>query len=259
MFNALASNEKPMLNLIMPVYNDGPLVIPTISTLAFTIKYPTNLIVVYDSEEDSTIPIIKKMQVIFPGIRLIRNEQMKGVLNAIKTGFKNADAPYVGIWICYQVDPFGIINQMMEKMLEGYDFVTTSRFIYKGHFSRGSIIKRELSKIANKLLTIFTGVPLTDATSSIKVYKKNFLDATLIETKMSGGWAVSLELALKALVKGLKYFEIPLEKKNMSLLHGVSHFSVKTQLREYLRWFFYGVSNRKVINRKFRENQVIEK
>jgi len=247
MYNALATQEKPALSLIIPVYNDAALVLPTIATLAFTIQYPTDLIIVYDSEDDPTIPIVKKMQELFPSIRLIQNEQRKGVLNAIKTGFKNAQAPYVGIWICYQVDPFGVINRMVEKMSEGYDFVSASRFVYKGRFSRGSVIKRNLSKLANKLLCVFMGIPLTDATSSIKIYKKEFLDATPVTTKTAGGWALSLELSLKALMKGLSFYEIPLEEKNMNLLHGISHFSVKTQLPEYIRWFIYGFRNRKIM------------
>lgn len=249
MLNALAAEEKPILTLVMPVYNDGALVIPTITTLALTTHYPMDLIVVYDSQEDITVPVIKNMLKLFPGIRLIQNEQKRGVVNAIRTGFKNAGTPYVGIWICYQLDPFGVINQMVKKMLEGCDLVAASRFIYKGRFSRGSVIKRELSKLANKLLCSFAGVPLTDATYSMKIYKKEFLDATPITTKISGGWALSLELSLKALVKGLKCCEIPLEKKNMNLLHGISHFSVKTQLPEYIRWFIYGFQNRKKIKK----------
>jgi glycosyltransferase involved in cell wall biosynthesis len=247
MFNALAVTEKPILSLIMPVYNDGALVIPTIATLAFTIKYPLDLIIVYDSESDSTVPIVKEAQKLFPGIQLIQNEQRRGLVEAVKTGFKNAKAPYVGIWICYQLDPFGVVNQMIEKMLEGYGFVTVSRFIYEGRFSRGSFIKKKLSKLANKLLRYFAGIPLTDATYTMKIYRKEFLDSTPITTDASGRWALSLELSLKALVKGLKCCEIPLERKNMNLLHGISHFSVKRQLSEYIRWFVYGFRNRKII------------
>ena len=253
--NALAASEKPVLSMVMPVYNDGAMVLPTIATLALTTRYSMDLIVVYDSEDDSTIPVIKEMQKFFPRIRLIQNEQKRGVINAIKTGFKNATAPYVGIWICYQLDPFGILNQMIEKMGEGYDFVAASRFIYKGRFSRGSVIKRNLSKVANKLLCSLTGVPLTDSTYSMKIYRKEFLDSTPITTKASGRWALSLELSMKALVKGLKCYEVPLEKKNMNLLHGITHFSVKTQLPEYIRWFVYGFRNRKIIKENLKNNE----
>ena len=112
-----------------------------------------------------------------------------------------------------------------------------------------------MSKYANKILNHTIGIPLSDATYSMKMYRKDFLDSVPITTKTSGGWALSLELALKALEKGLKYYEIPLEKKNLSLMHGVTRFNVKTQLPEYLRWFLWGIRHRKTIRNNYMRHE----
>jgi glycosyltransferase involved in cell wall biosynthesis len=248
---SLWNNKKSVLTLIMPVYDDANIVIPTITTLFFTIRYPFDLIIVYDRDDDKTIPVIQQLQKYFANILMVRNEWKHGVVNAIKTGIKNAKTPYIGVWICYQVDPFGIINEMVSKMEEGFDLIAASRFIYKGRFSRGSFLKRSLSKYANKTLHSIIGIPLTDSTSTIKIFRKDFLDSTPITTKVSGGWSLSLELTLKALVKGLKVFEVPLEKKNLNLMHGITRFQVWTQLPEYLRWLIWGFKNRKIIKRNY--------
>ncbi len=87
MYNALAVQGEPLLTLVMPVYNDDAIVIPTISTLAFTIKYPLRLIVVYDSEDDTTLPVLRQLQCFFHNISLVQSEAKHGVVNAIKTGF----------------------------------------------------------------------------------------------------------------------------------------------------------------------------
>jgi glycosyltransferase involved in cell wall biosynthesis len=236
----------------MPVYDDANIVIPTITTLFFTIKYPFDLIIVYDRDDDKTIAVIQQLQKYFANILMVRNEWRHGVVNAIKTGIKNAKTPYVGVWICYQVDPFGILNEMISKMEEGFDLVAASRFIYKGRFNRGHLLKRSLSKYANKILHSIIDIPLTDSTFSLKIFRKDFLDSTPITTKISGGWSLSLELTLKALVRGARVYEIPLEKKNLNLMHGITRFHVRTQLPEYLRWLIWGFRNRKIIKSHYR-------
>jgi dolichol-phosphate mannosyltransferase len=240
-------SEDKLLSLIMPVYHEGDGVIPVIATLFLTIHYPFKLIVVYDSENDKTIDTIKKLQQNFDEICLIQNEWKKGVLNAIKTGFKNADTPYVGIWISYHVDPFGVLNAMVEKLEEGSDLVSANRFAVDRQRARGNTLKKMLSFLGNILLNKIIGLPITDVTTSIKVYRKSLLESIPIETVVNGGWAVSSELAIKSAINGFRLAEVPLERKNINLIHGITNFRVFKQLPTYFRWLYLGWMNRKVI------------
>jgi glycosyltransferase involved in cell wall biosynthesis len=247
----ITKNGK-ILTLIMPVYNEGDAVIPVISTLFLTIHYPMQIFVVHDSPDDLTVPTVKRLQQYFPALYLVRNEWDRGVLNAIKTGFKNADTPYIGVWVAYHLDPFGILNAMIEKMDKGCDLVSANRFTVDSKRARGNTLKKLFSYCGNIVLNKIIGMPISDITTSIKVYRKSMLDSLVIETVVNGGWAVNAELAIKAAIKGYRFGEIPLEKKNITLVHGLTNFKVLKQLPTYFRWLYLGWKNRKAIKYNIR-------
>lgn len=240
--------DKIVLTLVMPVHQEGEAVIPVIATLFLTVRYPFKLIVVYDSEDDTTVATIKKLQKYFNNIYLVQNEWGKGVLNAIKTGFRHADTPYVGIWTAYHVDPFGIVNEMVEKLEQGYDMVSATRFTTDVR-ARGNIFKKILSFWGNTILNKIIGLPISDTTTAWKVYKKSLLDSIPLETSVNGGWAFILEITIKAAIKGYRLANVPLESKNLNIIHGTTNFKVLKQLPEYLRWVLFGWKNRKLIKK----------
>lgn len=241
------SEISKKLTLIVPVYNVGDAVIPVISTLFLTVHYPMKILVVHDSPDDITVETVRKLQKYFNDLHLVQNVLGKGVLNAIKTGFNNADTPYVGVWVAYHLDPYGIINKMLEKLENGCDLVSANRFTVDNSRARGNTVKKLLSYGGNIVLNKIIGMPISDITTSIKVYRKSMLDSFEIETVVNGGWAVNSELAIKAAIKGYQMGEIPLEKKNITLVHGLTNFKVLKQLPTYFQWLFLGWKNRKAI------------
>jgi glycosyltransferase involved in cell wall biosynthesis len=247
MQNGEKVKNEEILTLIMPVYNEGDAVIPVIATLLLTVTYPLKIIVVYDSPDDATVKTVQKLRAVFPDVYLLKNEWNRGVLNAIKTGFKNAHTLYVGVWVAYHLDPFGIINKMVDKLEQGCDLVSANRFTVNNQRARGNTLKKQFSLIGNLVLKNIIGMPISDVTTSIKVYRKTMLDSLKIETVVNGGWAVNTELAIKAAINGYRIDEIPLEKKNITLVHGLTNFKVLKQLPTYFHWLFVGWKNRKII------------
>lgn len=247
MSNESRKTDNKILTIVFPVYNEGDAVIPVIATLFLTVKFPFKVFVVYDSSDDRTLETVKKLQNYFDDLHPLQNEWKQGVLNAIKTGFRHADTPYVGIWVSYHVDPFGILNQMVEKLENGFDLVSANRFTVDSKRARGNRLKKLLSYYGNVILNKIIGMPISDVTTSTKVYRKSLLDSIEIETSAGGGWAINAELAIKAAIKGYRLAEIPLESKNINLIHGLSKFRTLKQLPEYFRWLYLGWKNRKLI------------
>ena len=243
--------NKPCFSLIMPILNEGNRIIPTIATLGLTIKYPFELIIIYDKDTDITLPVIRELKKQFNFIRLKQNED-KRVIGAIKTGFENAKTEIVGIWLPYHVDPFGLINQMYEKIInENCVLVSGNRFNKIKRISRGNPLKKILSRAGNYFLNRLIGIPLGDITTSIKLYQLDFIKNTPIETEISGGWSLNTELAVKAAIKGVKLGEIEFLPENTNIINGVSNFKVFKQLDYYLKWLFLGYQNRKLIKKNY--------
>lgn len=242
---------NPVFSLVMPVLNEGERIIPAIATLGLSIKYPFELIIIYDNDNDCTLPIIKELQLNFDFIKIKKNNGKK-VIGAIKTGFESASCSVVGIWLPYHVDPFGLINKMYEKIRdENCILVSGNRFNKIKRISRGNPLKKILSRTGNYLLNRIIGIPLGDITTSIKLYQKDFILSTPIETDTAGGWSLNTELVVKGAIKGVKFGEIEFLPENSNIINGISNFKVFKQLSFYLKWLYFGYKNRTVIKSNY--------
>src|ERR1700731_4242828 len=91
-----ASAGAPALSIVIPVYNEGENVVPTLrGVVERTRTRPLEVLVVHDFDEDTTVPVVKRLQLELPEIRLHRNDIGRGGLNALKSGLAAAKAPYV--------------------------------------------------------------------------------------------------------------------------------------------------------------------
>src|SRR6476469_11107914 len=72
--------------MVMPVFKEGDAVEPVIRALTQDVKTPHEILVVYDFDEDPTVPVIQRLSTELPTIRGLRNDLGRGVLNAMKAG-----------------------------------------------------------------------------------------------------------------------------------------------------------------------------
>lgn len=239
------------LTLVMPILNEGVRIIPVISTLFLTTKIQLLIIIVYDYDNDPTLQVIEDIKSQYPNIKTVKNEHKK-LIGAIITGFKYCESDVVGIWLAYHVDPFGLLNDMYD-LVKNHDCILVSgnRFNKIKRVSRGNAIKKLMSRAANFVLNRFIGVPLGDITTSIKLYRKSFLDNHPIDTTIAGGWALSIELTIKAAIEGCKLGDIEFKPENINLIQGVTNFKALKHLNQYFKWLYLGFINRAIIRRNY--------
>src|ERR1700693_1829821 len=86
----------PALSVVVPVYNEGENVAPTLrGSFERSRTRPLEVLVVHDFDEDTTVPVVKRLQAENPELRLHRNTIGHGVLNAIKSGLAAAPPAHV--------------------------------------------------------------------------------------------------------------------------------------------------------------------
>jgi len=230
------------LSILMPVRNEGVNIAIMLKILASLIEVPYEVIVVYDSPDDDTVPVVKRMQARYPSLRLIHNTKGEGVTNAISAGLAACRGEYVLLFAVDEIGPVAAIGEMIARMDEGCDMVSATRYAYGGRRLGGSLIGGVLSRTANKVFHYLAGASFTDGTTGIKMFRKEVLERIPIESNPVG-WAVVFELAIKAQLAGMRIGEVPVVSVDR-LYGGKSTFSLGPWFREYLRWFFWGMGRR---------------
>ena len=235
------TDETPVLSVVIPVYNEGENVVPTLrGVLEKTHVRPLEVMVVHDFDEDTTVPVVQKMQSEFPELRLHRNTLGRGVLNAMKSGLRAARAPYVLVTMGDGSDDASDIDAMYDKAHAGADVVAGSRYMRGGHQLGGPLLKRTMSRAAGLSLHFVGGLPTHDATSNFRLYSKRLLNQVSIESV--GGFELGLELTVKAYLLGLNIAEVPTTWRDRTA--GQSRFRLWQWLPRYLHWYWRGIVGR---------------
>jgi dolichol-phosphate mannosyltransferase len=235
------STPEPRLSVVIPVYNEGDSISSVLRGIIdhATIR-PLEIVVVYDFDEDTTVPSVRRLQSEIPEVRLHKNQVGPGALNAIKSGFAVARAPYVLVTMADLADDPGSIDEMYRLAAGGFDVVAGSRYMRGGHQSGGQVLKRTLSRLAGLSLHYVAGVATHDPTNNFKIYSRRLLDRTHIES--TAGFELALELTVKAHVDGLRIAEIPTTWQDRST--GESRFRLWNWLPQYLKWYLLAMRHR---------------
>ncbi len=237
----MSLEETPALSVLVPVYNEGENVVPTLrGVVEKTHVRPLEVLVVHDFDEDTTVPVVKLMQSEFPELRLHRNTLGRGVLNAMKSGLRAARAPYVVITMGDGSDDAADIDAMYRLAHNGADVVAGSRYMSGGHQLGGPLLKRTMSRAAGLSLHWVGGLPTHDATSNFRLYSKRLLNQVTIESR--GGFELGLELTVKAYRLGLRVAEVPTTWRDRTA--GTSRFKLVQWLPRYLHWYWRGIVGR---------------
>ncbi len=226
-------NVAPELSIVLPVYNEGEAVAPVLRALSAGVSTPHELVVVYDFDGDTTVPVIAELASELPRLRGLRNDLGRGVLNAMKAGIAGTAAPYVLISMADGSDEPHIVDAMVALARQGADVVAASRYMRGGRQFGGPPLKRLMSRTAGLTLHWFARVPTHDPTNNFKLYSRRFLESVTIESK--AGFELALELTVKATVAGYRIAELPTTWRDRTA--GQSNFRLREWLPHYIRWY----------------------
>jgi glycosyltransferase involved in cell wall biosynthesis len=225
-----------VLSVVCPVYNEGGNIGRLVDRLGHEIHVPIELIVVFDREDDDTLPVLRKKEGTLPfPVRVVKNRFGRGALNAIKTGFAEASHAAILVVMADLSDDLGIVDRMYGLIEGGADVVCGSRYMKGGKQIGGPRLKGFLSRLAGTSLHHLAKVPTHDVTNSFKMYRTAFLQSLTLES--SGGFEIGMEVVVKAHVLGARIAELPSTWTDR--VAGASRFRLWKWLPNYLRWYFF--------------------
>src|SRR5207302_4453267 len=229
---------EPRLSIVVPVYNEGENIKRTLRELAAAVRSkPYEVLIVYDFDEDTTVPVVEGMRAEVPQVVLHRNDVARGALGAIRSGFQAARAPHVVVTMADLSDDPQDVDRMLELAETGADVVSASRYMPGGRQVGGPLLKRTLSRLAGLSLHWVAGIPTHDPTNNFKLYSRRLLDLVSIESE--AGFELALERTVKAHLLGLPIAELPTTWRDRTA--GASRFRLMHWLPHYLRWYWRGM------------------
>src|SRR5262249_13657830 len=103
--------NAPELHVVVPVYNEAENFPRFYTTLKDSVRTPYRLLVVYDREEDTTLPVARPLAEKDPSLLLVKNTA-KGVLGALKTGLHHPGGKAVVVTMADCSDDLTQVDRM---------------------------------------------------------------------------------------------------------------------------------------------------
>src|SRR5260370_21769920 len=127
-----AADRCRMLSILLPVRNEGINLRIMLKILRAVVELPHEVLVVYDSDNDDTVPVVDDVRKIYPELRGVHNQLGNGVVNAIRAGVAASEGDVVLIFAADEVGPVLAIEDMIALIQEGCDFVSCTRYAHGG-------------------------------------------------------------------------------------------------------------------------------
>lgn len=227
----------PRVSIVVPAYNEGAAVVVFLDRIFEAVTLPAEVLVVYDTPDDTTVPHLKEYADREPRLRPTLNTYGRGPAAAIRFGADQANADVVVVTMADGSDDPMQIDQLTRLVERGVVVACASRYMRGGQQVGGPWLKSRVSRVAGVSLKWLARVGTHDATNSFKAYSRDFLRSAGIES--DAGFEMGIEMVAKARRRGLPVAELPtiwLDRQQ-----GTSNFKVSAWIPRYLRWYVYAL------------------
>lgn len=228
------------LSIVIPVYNEPKNILKTLEEIKKHTVASSEVIVVYDFDEDTTLPVLQKAAKINKNLHVVKNTIARGPSGAIRTGITQAKAPAVLVTMADLCDDLSQVTKLMQYVPVKAGIAAPSRYCKGGEQQLKGSIKVWAPRLAGFLLKHLAGIPTYDPTNSFKLYSKAMLDKMTLKSTVS--FSVTLEIVVKAHAMGYKIVEIPTTWRDRQ--HGKTNFKLGRSLASYTPWFLYSLTHR---------------
>ena len=210
--------------VILPTYNERETIRSVIERVLVAAPN-ADVLVVDDGSPDGTAGIVRALAIDEPRLRLLERPAKGGLAGAYVEGFRLALDE--GYHLAVEMDA-DLSHQPEElpRLLEGartFDLTVGSRYVPGGAVTNWGIIRRLLSRAGNAYTQLLLGLPVRDATSGFRVFRRGLLAELLEHGVQADGYGFQIELVYRAWRLGSSVGEVPITFRERE--HGHSKIS----------------------------------
>jgi dolichol-phosphate mannosyltransferase len=227
--------ETPLklLSIVIPARDEQGCIASTVNHLHLELglrKVPHEIIVVDDGSKDATWKILQSESGGISELIPLKSPGPHGFGRAITRGLDAMSGDAVVIMMADESDDCRDVVRYWEKLNEGYDCVFGSRFMKGGGTIDYPPIKLFINRAANMFVRFLFRHGLNDTTNAFKAYRRSVIDG--IRPILSPHFNITVELPLKAIVRGYSFDVIPITWRNRR--HGKAKLKIKEMGSRYL-------------------------
>jgi dolichol-phosphate mannosyltransferase len=222
-----------LLSVVIPARDEEGCVAATVEHLHLELSLhhvPHEIVVVDDGSTDRTWDILQGLRLHNPSVKPVKNEGLHGFGRAIVKGIDSTSGDAVVIMMADESDDCRDVVRYWDLLNQGWDCVFGSRFMKGGGVIDYPWFKLRVNRLANLFIRLLFKVPLNDTTNAFKAYRKTTLDGC--RPFLAPHFNLTVELPLKAMVRGYSWKVIPITWKNRRT--GVPKLKLKEMGSRYL-------------------------
>lgn len=222
-----------MLSLVIPAHNEADGIAPTVRAFAGRLRgdaIPFEIVVVDDHSTDGTGGVLEGLREELPELRRIENPRSGGFGHAVLAGLETFRGDAVCIVMADASDDPADVITYYQTLSQGYDCVFGSRFVAGARVVDYPQHKLLMNRLANTFIRVLFGLRLNDTTNAFKCYRREVIAGC--QPLLSKHFNLTVELPLKAIVRGYSYAVVPINWYNRTT--GVSKLKIKEMGSRYL-------------------------
>ena len=196
------------LSIIIPAYNEGKRIGPTLDDYCNYFKHDTEIIVILNNCTDNTEDIVKEYLKKYPSnLTYYLYNKFPGKGAAVYYGFSKAKGDLIGFVDADKATSAEEYQKLIDAIGEN-DGVIASRFLPDSKISKRSLLRSITSVTFRIIVKLLFFMPYTDTQCGAKIFKKEVISKLLPEVEIKN-MDFDVEILYMAKKKGFKIIEVP--------------------------------------------------
>ncbi len=232
---ALSPNPAPLklLTVVIPARDEEGSICSTVEHLHLELRLhnvPHEIVVVDDGSTDRTWELLTRLTAQLPELVPVKNEGQHGFGRAIICGLDRMKGDAAVIMMADESDDNRDVVRYWQELNAGWDCVFGSRFTKGGGVIDYPRLKLAFNRMANLFIRLLFKVKLNDTTNAFKAYRRTVIEGC--RPLISPHFNLTVELPLKAIVRGYSWTTIPITWRNRRT--GTPKLKIKEMGSRYL-------------------------
>ena len=221
------------LSVVIPAYNEEGTVRETLASIVETLgaeQIEHEVIVVDDSSTDGTAAAVEGFAAEHPQVRCLPSPYRNGFGFAVRAGLEAFAGDAVAIVMADGSDSPRDLVAYQRLLEEGYECAFGSRFMPGSEVIDYPRSKLIMNRIVNWGIRVLFRHGYNDTTNAFKAYRREVIEN--VQPFLSHHFNLTVELPLKAVVRGYSYGIVPISWANRKA--GVSKLKLNEMGSRYL-------------------------